>query len=133
MLRALVLMVETGSAVDIAQLQQEGVVRTEVLGHRLPRGRGQLLQVRVDFAPAAVSGLHMHPGEEIVHVLQGSLHYELQGRPPVRLHRGESLVIPAGIRHRARNVGEGPACQLATYLVPRGRPMMVLYPVGEAV
>jgi mannose-6-phosphate isomerase class I len=39
---------------------------------------------------------------------------------------GEVLFIPAGTPHAVKNVGSGNAAELATYIVERGRPLLVL-------
>ena len=102
-----------------------GITRSDVLRHDLGlRGR-EVIQVRVDFAPGAAFGRHSHPGAEIAHVLEGTLEYELEGTP-VTLKAGESLFIPAGAIHAAKNVGAGNAAELATYLVEKGKPLLVL-------
>jgi quercetin dioxygenase-like cupin family protein len=69
---------------------------------------------------------HSHPGEEIVYVIEGLLEYEVEGKPPVTLKAGEVLFIPAGTVHAARNVGSGNAAELATYVVEKGKPLVVL-------
>jgi quercetin dioxygenase-like cupin family protein len=50
----------------------------------------------------------------------------LDGRPPVTLKAGEVLFIPAGTIHEVRNVGSGNAAELATYVVEKGKPLLVL-------
>ena len=82
--------------------------------------------MRVDFAPGVAFGKHSHPGEEIVYVLEGSLEYQLEGKPPVTLKAGEVLFIPAGTIHAAKNVGSGNAAELATYIVEKGKPLVVM-------
>jgi quercetin dioxygenase-like cupin family protein len=47
----------------------------------------------------------------------------------VTLRAGESLFIPAGVIHSAKNVGTGNAAELATYIVAKDRPLVTL---GEA-
>ena len=86
----------------------------------------QVVQVRVDFPPGTAFGRHRHPGEEIVYVIEGSLEYEVEGKPPETLEAGEVLFIPAGAIHAARNVGSGNAAELATYIVEKGKPLVVL-------
>ena len=39
---------------------------------------------------------------------------------------GEALFIPAGTIHAAKNVGTGNAAELATYIVEKGKPLLVL-------
>jgi quercetin dioxygenase-like cupin family protein len=84
------------------------------------------VQVRVDFDPGVAFGRHSHPGEEIVYVIEGSLEYRLDGRPPVTLRAGEVLFIPAGTVHAAKNVGRGNGAELATYIVEKGQPLVVM-------
>ncbi len=82
--------------------------------------------MRVDFDPGVAFGKHSHPGAEVAYVLEGTLEYQLEGRPPVTLKAGEALFIPAGTIHAAKNVGTGNAAELATYIVEKGKPLVVL-------
>jgi quercetin dioxygenase-like cupin family protein len=82
--------------------------------------------VRVDFDPGVAFGKHKHPGEEIIYVLEGSLEYEVEGKPPITLKAGEVLFIPAGTIHAAKNVGSGNAAELGTYVVEKGKPLVEL-------
>ena len=87
--------------------------------------RDARLSRRVDFAPGVSFPAHSHPGEELAYVIEGSLEYRLEGRPPVTLKAGDVLFIPAGTVHSAKNVGSGNAAELATYLVEKGKPLVV--------
>ena len=64
-------------------------------------------------------------GEEIVYAIEGLLGYQVDGRPPVTLKAGEVLFIPAGAVHAVKNVGSGNAAELATYIVEKGKPLVV--------
>lgn len=121
-----VLMVASGLALHRALSQQQGIKRTDLLRHDLSVPGRELVQVRVDFAPGVVFGKHSHPGEEIAYVLEGSLEYQLVGKPPVTLRAGEALFIPAGTIHSAKNVGKGNGAELATYIVEKGKPLLTL-------
>jgi len=46
----------------------------------------------------------------------------------VTLNPGGVLFIPAGAVHAVRNVGSGPASELATYVVEKGQPLVTLLP-----
>lgn len=105
-----------------------GIKRTDVVRHDLDGGALEFIQVRVDFAPGAAFGAHSHPGAEVAYVLTGALEYEIAGQAPVTLKAGESLFIPSGTVHSAKNVGSGPASELATYIVEKGKPLVVLAP-----
>jgi quercetin dioxygenase-like cupin family protein len=117
-----VLIVGTGLALHVAQGQQPGFNRTDLQQHP---GR-EVIQVRVELAPGVASPKHTHPGEEIIYVLEGSLEYEVEGKPPVTLKAGDVLFIPAGTVHAAKNVGSGSGAELATYIVEKGKPLLTV-------
>ena len=121
-----VLIVGGGLALHAAQVQQPGIKRTDALRHDLGVPGREVVQVRVDFAPGAAFGRHSHPGEEIAYVLEGSLEYKFDGNPPVTLKAGDALFIPAGTIHSAKNVGSGNGAELATYILEKGKPLVVL-------
>ena len=81
--------------------------------------------MRVDFAPGAAFAQHSHPGVEIAYVLTGVIEYELNGKT-YRLKAGESLAIPAGAVHSAKNVASGTTSELATYVVAKNQPLVIL-------
>ncbi len=121
-----VLIVASGLALHVARAQQLGIKRTDLQRHDLSVPGREVVQVRVDFAPGVAFGKHSHPGEEIVYVLEGSLEYQVEGKPPVTLKAGEVLFIPAGTVHAAKNVGSGNGAELATYVVEKGKPLVVM-------
>jgi quercetin dioxygenase-like cupin family protein len=102
-----------------AQAQQPGIQRTDLVKEDISVPGKEVVQVRVDFNPGAFAVNHRHPGEEVAYVLEGTLEYKLEGRDAVTLKAGESLFIPDGVAHSARNVGEGKASELATYIVTK--------------
>jgi quercetin dioxygenase-like cupin family protein len=119
-----VLMVASGFILHAAQ--QPGIKRTDALRHDLGVPGQEVVQVRVDFTPGVAFPKHSHPGVEIAYVLEGSLEYQFDGKPPVTLKAGEALFIPAGTIHSAKNVGSGNGAELATYIVEKGKPLVVL-------
>ena len=121
-----VLIVASGLALHVAQAQLSGTKRTDLQRHDLGVPGREVLQVRVELDPGVVFGEHTHPGEEIVYVLEGSLEYQVEGKPPVTLKAGDVLFIPAGTIHAAKNVGSGRGAELATYVVEKGKPLVVV-------
>lgn len=109
-----------------AAAPQTGISRADLQRHDLDIPGHEAIQTRVDFAPGAVAARHRHPGEEIVYVLAGSLEYRLDGAPPKTLKAGDVLFIPTGRFHAVANVGQGPASELATYVVETGKPLVEL-------
>jgi quercetin dioxygenase-like cupin family protein len=119
---AAVLIVASGVALS----QQAGTKRTDLQRHDLSAPGREVVQVRVDFDPGYVAPKHWHPGEEIIYVLEGTLEYEIEGQPPVRVKAGDVLFVPARAIHTAKNVGGGNDAELATYVVEKGLPLLTL-------
>ena len=106
-------------AFQLARADQPEIRRTDLVKEDISISGKEAVQVRVDFDPGAFAVNHRHPGEEVAYVLQGTVEYELEGREAVTLKAGQSLFIPDGVAHSARNVGDGKASELATYIVTR--------------
>jgi quercetin dioxygenase-like cupin family protein len=121
----------TTAGLSAAHARQDGIGRHEALRHDLDVAGRELVQVRVDFAPGAAFGMHTHPGVEVAYVLEGTLDYAFEDAPTVTLKAGESLYIPAGKAHAAHNAGSTPAAELATYLVEKGKPIVVARPAAR--
>jgi quercetin dioxygenase-like cupin family protein len=119
-----VLLVARGVAIHEAQAQQSGIKRTDLQRHDLSIPGREVIQVVVELGPGVSAAKHTHPGEEIIYVLEGSLEYEVEGKPPVTLKAGDVLFIPAGTVHSARNVGTANGAELATYIVETGKPLL---------
>jgi quercetin dioxygenase-like cupin family protein len=83
-------------------------------------------RVRVDLDPGVTFPMHSHPGEEIIYVLGGVWEYQAEGKGATTLKAGDVLFIPAGVKHGAKNVGSGKGSELATYIVEKGKPLVVL-------
>ena len=45
---------------------------------------------------------------------------------PSSFNAGEVLLVPAETVHSVRNVGSGNAAELATYIVEKGKPLLVI-------
>ena len=128
----LALVLVAGSAVALyanrAAPVLEGVSRKDLQRHDLATPGREVVQTEVTLAPGVLAPRHWHPGEEIVYMLEGELEYVIDGQEPVTLKPGQVLFIPAGAVHSARNVGAGKGTELATYLLEKGKPPLVLAP-----
>jgi quercetin dioxygenase-like cupin family protein len=106
--------------------QPPGITRTDLQRHDLSAPGREVIQNRVDISPEAPAFRHTHPGEEVIYVLEGSLEYQIEGQPPRTYTAGEVLLVPPETVHSVRNVGNGNAAELATYVVEKGKPFIVL-------
>ena len=123
---AVMLIAASGLTLHATQAQLAGTRRIDLQRHDLSAPGREVVQARVELDPGVTSPKHWHLGEEIIYVLEGSLEYQVEGKPPVTLKAGDVLFIPARTIHTAKNVGSGPGAELATYVVEKGKPLVVV-------
>jgi quercetin dioxygenase-like cupin family protein len=124
-LAAATLIAASGLALHMAQAQLAGTKRIDLQRHDLSAPGREVVQARVEIAPGVTAARHSHHGEEIIYVLEGVLEYQIDGKPPVTLKAGDVFFVPAGAIHSAKNVGSGTGAELATYVVEKGKPLVV--------
>lgn len=54
--------------------------------------------------------VHSHPFKKILYVAEGSITFTPTGKPPVTMHAGDRLELPAGTPHTAIVGREGVVC-----------------------
>ena len=70
---------------------------------------------RAQFEPGSSNPVHYHPNcHELVFVAEGTIEHML-GSQTVTLSAGSLLHVPQGVRHRARNIGDGVATLLVAF------------------
>ena len=102
------------------QQAQQGTRRTDLRRHDLSVPGREVIQVRVEFDPGYVAPRHTHFGEEIIHVLEGTLECQVEGRPATTYKAGDALLVPTGAVHSVKSIGSGNGAELATYVVEKG-------------
>ena len=103
--------------------QSDGLTRTLVGRADVSVPGREAVVARVEVAPGAVAGRHVHPGDEISYVLEGETEVLIDGQPPRVVKAGESFVIPAGIVHDARNTSDAPVRLVGVFVVEKGKPL----------
>jgi quercetin dioxygenase-like cupin family protein len=106
--------------------QAPGLWRTDLQQHDLSVPGREVIQQRVDIGPEATPIKHTHPGEEMIYILEGSLEYQIESQQTRTCNAGDAMTVPAGAIHAVRNVGSGNAAELATYVVEKGKPVIML-------
>jgi quercetin dioxygenase-like cupin family protein len=125
-LASAVLMIGGGFALHVTWAQKQAdIKRTDLQRHDLSAPGREVVQVRVDIPAGTAFPRHSHPGEEVVYMIEGVLEYQLEGRSPVTLKAGDVLFIPAGTIHSVKNTGKENGAELATYIVEKGKPLLV--------
>jgi quercetin dioxygenase-like cupin family protein len=68
--------------------------------------------------PGQENALHFHPNcDEVLHVEQGRI-LSTAGDSSVELKEGDTVSIPAGVRHKAKNLGTSPAVLAISFSSP---------------
>jgi len=86
---------------------QTGPKLTQILRKDL-ESQGQIVQETVvslvEFAPGTAAPWHIHPGaQELLHVIEGSLLVDIEGKGGTLFKTGEAGIIPADVVHLASN------------------------------
>lgn len=123
-----------GSALVIAIVV--GAIGTQVLAGKQELAQGKELQraalagakgkevvlVLRELPPGKESGKHTQSGTEVGYVLEGSMIFELQGKPPVTLKSGDSFQTGPRQVHNVKNASAtAPAKAVVFYIVDKGK------------
>jgi quercetin dioxygenase-like cupin family protein len=121
---AVVLAVAATLAVVSAQAQQAPTVkRTVLLQHDTSMPGYEAVLVAVEIPAGGREGRHTHPGLAMIHVEEGTLTLDYEGKPTVGYKPGESFFVEAGKVHEGMNKGTTPVKAIATFVVPKGQPI----------
>ena len=96
----------------------------------IPAGSApQQVQLRGgNYAPGAGVPLHVHPGVEMAYIVEGTIEFRVGNQVFVK-HAGDSILVPRGTPHSAKNIGTGTARVVSAFVIDQGAPLRV--PVGE--
>lgn len=73
--------------------------------HRQRLDTERMTVIRYTYSPGSIFPAHSHPEEQVTMVLSGEIEFEV-GDKRVRAESGSVLVIPSGVVHGARVLGE---------------------------
>ena len=110
------------AAMTATAAAQDGIRRTPLQKHDFPEGYTTVTGL-AEIQPGVSAGRHTHPGIETGYVLEGETVLSIDGQGDVTMKAGDSYVIPAGVPHDAKAVGEKPVKVLGIYVVERGKPL----------
>jgi quercetin dioxygenase-like cupin family protein len=66
--------------------------------------------------PGQANPDHLHPNcEEVLHVLSGTIVHYVDGREPFAMGPGDTITIPIGLGHYARNAGDVDAVLMVAF------------------
>ena len=107
--------------VQLAGIKQTMLVRTDLTG---VEGKEILMGV-LEVAPGASIPRHIHHGQELVYVLEGTGATDVEGQPTKEVKAGDHLHRPYQVPHDFRNVGTTPVKVVSVFVVDKGKPLVV--------
>jgi quercetin dioxygenase-like cupin family protein len=108
--------------------QQPAVQRKVLLQQDLTIPGYQAVLVSVEIPVGGREGRHTHPGSALVHVEEGALTLDYEGKPTVTYKVGESFYVEPGKIHEGINRGNTPIKAIATFIVEKGKPLTTQEP-----
>jgi quercetin dioxygenase-like cupin family protein len=70
-----------------------------------------------EYAPGGINPRHLHPAAITFYVVSGTGVWQEDGKPPVTLHAGESLFVPADVIHSHWNPSNTDHLQFLEFIV----------------
>jgi len=113
---------------SLAQAQQPSVERKVLLEQDLTVPGYQNVLVAVTIPAGGREGRHRHPGTLLVHVLEGVMTLDHDGRPTATYKAGDSVYIEPGRVHEGINKGATPVRAIASFVVEKGKPLTTPVP-----
>ena len=110
-------------AFAVARAQAPTVKRTVLLQHDTSVPGYEAVLVQVEIPAGGREGRHMHPGLAMIHVLEGTLTLDYEGKPTASYKSGESFYVEAGKVHEGMNKGTTPVKAIATFVIEKGKPV----------
>ncbi len=106
----------------IAMAQEQGVIKPQLLLSEIVQGmpKGERQQVRVltaSFQPGDRTLFHTHRFPVTVYVLEGAFTLEMEGREPVTVKAGQSMMMPPHVKMTGYNRSSTDPLRLVVFYV----------------
>ena len=106
-----------------AAAQQPQVERKVLLQQDVSAPGYQNVMVAVTIPGDAREGRHTHPGTAIVHVVEGALTLDHDGRMRTTYKAGDTFSVDARTVHEGMNLGTTAVKAIASFVVEKGKPL----------
>jgi quercetin dioxygenase-like cupin family protein len=95
-----------------------GITHTPLLKSVLPgTANEEVIVWDTQYAPGALNPRHLHPAAITFRVLSGTGIWQEEGKPPITLHAGDSLFVPAGTIHSHWNPSTSDPLRFLEFIV----------------
>jgi quercetin dioxygenase-like cupin family protein len=105
--------------------QPSSTIWKELPRHDLDVANGEGVTMLIEIPVGGVSARHSHPGEDFGYLLEGTIVLQIDGYPPQTVKAGETFFTPRGRIHNARNIGTTTARAVDTYVIDKGKPVVI--------
>ena len=124
-------MLQVGPA--ISQEKRGAIPHAPLLKTLVPRTENLEVAVyEAEYAPGGINPRHLHPAAITLHVVSGTGIWQEEGKPPVTLHAGESLFVPAGTIHSHWNPSTTDRLRFLEFIVAEeGKGRSILAPIKK--
>jgi len=104
--------------------------RTVLLQHDTSAPGFEAALVAVEIPPGAREGRHTHPGLAMIHVQEGTLTLDYEGRPSASYKAGDSFFVEPGKVHEGINRGATTVKAIASFVIEKGKPITTPVPAA---
>lgn len=108
--------------------QEPEVVRTILLRQDLPMANYEVVEIGVELPVGAREGRHTHAGLLIVHILEGTMTFDHEGRERASHGPGATFTSEPGMIHEGINNGNVTIKAIATLIAPKDQDLTTQVP-----
>jgi quercetin dioxygenase-like cupin family protein len=110
--------------VSVVHAQQAPSVKRTVLQKQGLRAQGQEgVMALVEIPVGGREGRHTHPAEAFVYVIDGTLTFDVEGKPGQTYKAGDSFFIEPGKVHEGINNGNATVRAVAVFVTDKDKPL----------
>jgi quercetin dioxygenase-like cupin family protein len=104
--------------ISVPAKDKAGITHTPLLKSVLPgTANEEVIVWDTQYAPGAVNPRHLHTAAITFRILSGTGIWQEEGKPPVTLHAGDSLFVPAGTTHSHWNPSTSDPLRFLEFIV----------------
>jgi quercetin dioxygenase-like cupin family protein len=108
--------------------QAPEVVRRVLLRQDLPIPNYEVIEVGLDLPAGEREGRHTHAGVLVVHILEGTMTFDHEGKATATYNAGDTFAVEPGQVHEGINNGDVTVKVIATLIVPKGQELATQVP-----
>ena len=104
--------------ISVPAKDKAGITHTPLLKSVLPgTSNEEVIVWDTEYDPGAVNPRHLHPAAITFRILSGTGIWQEEGKPPITLHAGDSLFVPAGTIHSHWNPSTSDPLRFLEFIV----------------